>query len=33
MWLDRREPLRHSKFIALRDDKLANDVLREQPVG
>jgi len=25
--------LRHSKFIALRDDKPAKDVKREQPVG
>ena len=25
--------LRHSKFIALRDDKSAKDVKREQPVG
>jgi ATP-dependent DNA ligase len=25
--------LRHSKFIALRDDKSAKDVRREQPVG
>jgi hypothetical protein len=25
--------LRHSKFIALRDDKPAKDVRRERPVG
>jgi hypothetical protein len=25
--------LRHSKFVALRDDKAAKDVKREQPVG
>lgn len=25
--------LRHSKFVALRDDKRAKDVKREQPVG
>jgi ATP-dependent DNA ligase len=25
--------LRHSKFIALRDDKAAKDVRREPPVG
>jgi len=25
--------LRHSKFVALRDDEAAKDVKREQPIG